>query len=292
MQRTGNIIAIKIYCDSFVKKYRGRIGMKPINRDKNNNIIVIQDIPVFYYTPFEQLQGIMNGVRGDEVRKLYDSMKLCTCGGKPFAIQTECMGDISFEIRCDNPDCERYVRRSVYDYDARRGDGNVIELAIRDWNAGLCYEDLKKMNDAEHDRIAIKVEDLKWKTIYANNMKGNPSEGIYCILHREEGSDHYYACKYSIIFQREESEPMFPKSGGDIDCYILFMKRYFGLESMLEYPEPSENDDDACSDVNNYGDFVRAYWTLEEAIIGAAARCGWQRINKETLIVLGSDGKR
>ena len=46
-----------------------------------------------------------------------------------------------------------------------------------------------------------------------------------------------------------------------------------------------ENKRTLCSgDVNDYGDFVRAYKTLEEAKAGALARCGWQGLNRETII--------
>ena len=40
----------------------------------------------------------------------------------------------------------------------------------------------------------------------------------------------------------------------------------------------------SSGDVNDYGDFVRAYKTLEEAKAGALARCGWQGLNRETII--------
>ena len=75
------------------------------------------------------------------------------------------------------------------------------------------------------------------------------------------------------------------------------MKRYFDVEGPLEYPEPCDKpdtynqdlkDDEGhtfCNnDINDYGDFVRAYRTLEDAKTGALARCGWQGLNRETII--------
>lgn len=240
---------------------------------------VIKNIPLYYITPFEYFQGILNGVDDNEIENLYNSINTCVCGGKPIGIQTECMGDFNFEIHCNNPSCNRYIRRSMYDFDVRRGDGDEIELAIRDWNDYLCQDDFTKAAQEEHQRVVIKAEDLEWKDIIANNIKNNPKEGIYCILHKKD-KNKYYACKWSIIFQSKEIEPMLINTKDTPDLYILFQKRYFDLKSPLEYPAPSE---DGFYDVNDYGKFVRAYRTLEEAKEGARVRCGWQGLNQDTL---------
>ena len=167
----------------------------------------------------------------------------------------------------------------MYDYDVTRDEDEIV-LAIRDWNNGLVYEDIKKKKDAEYERVRIKTEDLSWKTIYANNMINNPVEGVYSIIHANIGGA-LYACKWSICFQRKEKSPCV--STGEEDLYILFMKRYFNLKEPLIYPEPSENGNDGYG-VNDYGDFVRAYRTLDEAKEGAIFRCGWQGINRDTLV--------
>lgn len=240
------------------------------------DLYVVQDIPIYYFTPFERIQGMLNEIRGEKLDELYKSIYPCTCGGNPIGIETECMGDFDFEIHCDNPDCERYIRRSIYDFDVRRGDGTDIELAIRDWNNGLSQEDFDRRAEQERNRIVLKPEDLIWKDIFANNIKGNPNEGIYCILNKKT-ENGFYACKWSIIFQRKEIEPMFVSN--ETDLYILFMNRYFDLDEPLVYPDPSE---EGFYDINNYGDFTRAYRTLDEAKEGAIARCGWQGLNKDT----------
>lgn len=81
-------------------------------------------------------------------------------------------------------------------------------------------------------------------------------------------------------------------SGAPIEAYNLFMARYFMVQGPLSYPEPSRDFDwrnkegitfSACG-VNSYGDFVRSYRTLEEAKKGAVARCGWQGLNRDTIL--------
>ena len=90
-------------------------------------------------------------------------------------------------------------------------------------------------------------------------------------------------------------------SDAPIEAYILHMKRYFDVKGPLKYPKPSNHEDRSIindigkenkltlssGDVNDYGDFVRAYKTLEEAKAGALDRCGWQGLNRETIIKKG-----
>ena len=94
---------------------------------------------------------------------------------------------------------------------------------------------------------------------------------------------------------------MMISSDSPIEAYILHMKRYFDVKGPLKYPKPSNHEDRSIindigkenkrtlssGDVNDYGDFVRAYKTLEEAKAGALARCGWQGLNRETIIKKG-----
>lgn len=248
------------------------------DRILKDQLYTVKDIPLYYSTPFENIQGMINGV--EDVDALYKSIKPCTCGGKPVGWQTECMGDFDFEIHCDNPECNRFIRRSIYDFDVQRGDGDEIDLAVRDWNNGLIQDDFRKLAEQERERIVLKDEDLIWKDIYPNHIKGNPKEGIYSILNIKTG-DTFYACKWSIIFQPKEFEPMYVDRTCT-DLYILFYKRYFDLAKPLVYPEPRT--ESSFYEINSYGNFIRAYRTLEEAKEGARARCGWQGINSDTLI--------
>ena len=94
---------------------------------------------------------------------------------------------------------------------------------------------------------------------------------------------------------------MLISSDAPIEAYILHMKRYFEVKGSLKYPKPSNHEDWSIvndigksekrtlssGDINDYGDFVRAYKTLEDAKTGALARCGWQGLNRETIIKKG-----
>ena len=245
-----------------------------------DDLYKIKDIPLYYFTPFEYIQGMLNGIEDNQIENLYQSIKPCTCGGKPIGIQTECMGDFDFEIHCDNVNCNRFICRSMYDFDVTEEE-DEIALAIRDWNKGLIQEDIDKIKEAEHKRVKLRDNDLIWKDIIANNLIGNPKEGIYTILNKKNEDNTYYACKWSIVFQPKEIEPQLIDNS-NIELYILFHKRYFYLDMPLSYPNPKE--DKGFYEVNDYGDFVRAYKTLEEAKLGALARCGWQGLNKDTIL--------
>ena len=194
----------------------------------------------------------------------------------------EYMGDFDFTIYCDNPNCEREITRSCYDFDVTP-EQDEIALAIRDWNDGLSQDDIDLANEKERNRLLLTKDDFNWKPIYANNLIQNGQDGWYAILHAKKDGK-FYVCKWSILFQREELEPMYQAQDAETECYILFMERYFDLSEPIIYPEPSE--EASFYDVNEYGSFVRAYKTLEEAKSGAIARCGWQGINKDTLEVI------
>ena len=248
------------------------------------DLYVVRDVPIYYSTPFENVQGMLNGVDSDKLEEIYESIEPCTCGANPWVSQAESMGDFSITIFCDNPYCRRRIQRSTYDFDVQRGDGDEIELAIRDWNNGLSQEDVKAAQDKEYERIRIKPEDLEWKALYPNNVLQNTKHGIYSIAHtvREDGS--LYASKWSIVYQMEEFEPMGSRFDAEVEAYILFHKRFFNLEEPLSYPEPSNCEMDEGYGVNDYGHFIRAYKTLDEAKEGAAARCMWQGINRDTIM--------
>lgn len=244
------------------------------------HVYKIKDIPLYYLTPFETIQGMINGVDRDKVEDLYKSIDKCTCGGNPIGIQTECMGDFDFEVHCDNPNCDRYILKSMYDYDVTE-ESNEIDLAIKAWNFGYNQDLIEKMKKDHHEQIRIKPEDLIWKPVYANHLLGNPIEGIYCILNINF-NNKIYACKWTILYQYKEISPMCISRDREVDMYILYMNRYMDLDEPLVYPEPLE--DKSFYEVNNYGDFIRAYRTLDEVKEGAIERCGWQRINQNTLI--------
>jgi len=125
----------------------------------------------------------------------------------------------------------------------------------------------------------------------------NGIEGLYCLIFKKSG-DGIYCCKWTIEYQYKEIEPMLISSDSPIEAYILHMKRYFDVKGSLKYPRPNNHRDwDIIrgihkesrrtlhnDDINDYGEFIRAYKTLEEAKAGALARCGWQGLNRETVV--------
>ena len=71
------------------------------------------------------------------------------------------------------------------------------------------------------------VEDMAWKPIYPNNMKGNGLDGYYCLMLHKDKEGKVSGRKYSIVFQNEEVE----RGTGlvnpnKINGYILFEKVY------------------------------------------------------------------
>lgn len=123
----------------------------------------------------------------------------------------------------------------------------------------------------------LSINDLTWKPIYPNNMKTNGLDGYYCLLLHKNENGTYGARKYSIKFQHKELEA----GTGHVDpniieMYVLFEKCYPKIVGKLSYPDASEcgtpkdlwcNNDNALNsaDINDCGEFVRAYTNIEDA---------------------------
>lgn len=119
------------------------------------------------------------------------------------------------------------------------------------------------------------VDDLIWKPIYPNNMRGNGLDGYYCLMLHKDKEGKVSGRKYSIVFQHEEVE----KGTGlinlnKINGYILFEKVYCEIVGPLDYPEALENDAPdlwhskntlSSSDMNDKGSFIYAYDNIEDA---------------------------
>ncbi len=250
-------------------------------------------LDIMYFTPFEELRGYMNGKSPKQVIEFFERIEKCTCGGEPTVKQIEGMGDLDTIIACKK--CGRSVRQSCYDRESS-DDPNCEELALEKWNAGMTQEEINLIREEKLEKRRLHEEDLVWYPLYPNNMSCNEVDGIYCLLFmRSEKS--IYCCKWTIKYQLQEKEPMVIGSDSPIEAYILHMKRYFDVKGPFNYPEPRkledwsitdvEKEDErtlSSEDVNDYGDFVRAYKTLEEAKAGALARCGWQGLSRETII--------
>ena len=134
-------------------------------------------------------------------------------------------------------------------------------------------EDRKGQERQEQERIreaverayALTAEDLDWKPYYPNNMLQNGQEGWYCVIQGPNGEN---ARKYTIRFQYPENEDCAACPGMGVDRYILYERRYWDNDGRIEYPEPSRGfpgHDSAALGVNDFGSFVYAHKTLEQA---------------------------
>lgn len=257
----------------------------------------VKTLDIMYYTPFEELRGYMNGKSPKQIIKYFDRLEKCTCGGEPKVKQIEGMGELDTIITCK--ECGRSIHQS--DYDRESGDDpGCEELALRKWNAGMTQEEIDRIKEEKWEKKRLHEEDLVWHSVHPNNMPCNGSKGLYCLLFKKSGKS-IYGCKWTIQYQQKEIEPMLSSIGSPIEAYILHMKRYLDVKGPLKYPRPNNHRDwDIIrdihkenrrtlhnDDINDYGDFVRAYKTLEEAKAGALARCGWQGLNRETIIRKG-----
>lgn len=243
---------------------------------------------VYFHSFCEDIRGYLPGKEVKDILALDKEIKPCTCGGRAELHEYDGMGDGSYDIICK--ECGRILTRGSYDVDIRTWD-EVLPACIRDWNAGKSAEDIQAMNEAEYERITITAEELVWHELRPNNMLGNSHEGYYSLMFMKR-NNKIYCCKWTIMFQKEEIAPMGISSDSPIEAYTLFMERFFEVKGPMSYPEPtkdsrwemdSENTFIPCG-VNSYGDFIRSYKTLEDAKIGAAARCGWQGLNRDTIL--------
>lgn len=247
---------------------------------------------IYYHSLGEDLRGFLSGKKIDEILEIEKRIHKCKCGATAELHEWEGMGDGDYTISCSK--CERSIRRSCYDVDINTWE-ELLDACIRDWNAGLLTEDIEKVNQAERERIRLRKEDLIWHNYYPNNMINNGIEGCYSLVFKaEEGS--IYCCKWTILFQQEEIEPGCSYFDAPIEAYNLFRRNYYAVKGPMNYPNPEEKQDlwsdsvdTFTSDgVNDEGDFIRSYKTLEDAKTGAVARCGWQGLNKDTILPIES----
>ena len=143
------------------------------------------------------------------------------------------------------------------------------------------------MNDEEQNirnivnfADSLEPENLVWKPIHSNNIITNDIVGYYALVLNKDLDGRIFGRKYSILFQLEEN-PAYRGEGllardAQVELYILFEQSFSDIIGPLEYPEPRPADspfqDEAqrgitLSDMgmNEYGDFIRAYPTLELA---------------------------
>lgn len=111
-------------------------------------------------------------------------------------------------------------------------------------------------------RKARDLKELDWREYHPNNMVQNPLEGYYAIVNGDG-----CARKYTILFQWREDKDhpgCITRQGGP-EMYILFEKAY--NHRIKNYPKPVEGNINfnGMRDINDYGEFVRAYINIEDA---------------------------
>lgn len=109
-------------------------------------------------------------------------------------------------------------------------------------------------------RKARDLKDLDWKPYYPNNIPSNGLEGYYVIVNGDNS-----ARKFTILFQYGQDEDGLVRKGDEPELYILFCKIY--PEKKEEYKQPSEDSSMITNyeDINEFGDFIRAYHDIDKA---------------------------
>ena len=159
-----------------------------------------------------------------------------------------------------------------------------------------CEEKEHKRLEKEYNERKLTSDILEWKPIYYNNMYYDciPENGIYCFLLKDvDGYAH--GIRISIEYQWEEKEPFCRSSNAAVEQYILFEKDYGLIDGKLSFNNPKDYKSISPKyyslidtlddwDLNNSGEFVRAFMSLEEAKEYAVEVADRKIYNKENLI--------
>lgn len=126
--------------------------------------------------------------------------------------------------------------------------------------------------EKEHKEKELSEKHFNWLPLYPNNIpgEGGDERGWYCLLFKEcDGKIDGH--RFTILYQREEIKPLCGYLNAKIEKYILLERRYYNVIGNLKYKNPMEEWNDLYEytltdgDVNNYGEFIRAFDTLEAA---------------------------
>lgn len=148
--------------------------------------------------------------------------------------------------------------------------------------------------EKEREKIRLLPKHFEWKALYMNNSVQLLQEGEYALIFKRVNGE-MKAYKFSIIYQRQEVKPLQIRIDVPPELYILFENCYSEVEGPYCYPDPNDNGNTDLVeetntfhnlDINNYGEFVRAFRTMEEAKEYAAvvATSRWQ-VNCKNLYV-------
>lgn len=256
-------------------------------------------LPEVYYHEWEDIVCFLSGYDSiKEVSEIYNKIKPCRCGGNVELHEYAGMGELNYIIKCKS--CTNSLSRGIYDNkdlnDTETHENELLNELIDNWNNGVRQDEIDRISETEISRIKLQDSDLEWKEYRANNMEENDVEGLYSLVfYNNEGK--IYCCKWTIEYQLEEKEPGHIPYDAEIVAYNLYMKRFFEIEGNLHYPEPLKRDAYLFSEekgyitfsnsgINDKGVFVRSYPTLKKAKEGVLGRCGWQGINRDTIVIV------
>lgn len=133
----------------------------------------------------------------------------------------------------------------------------------------------RKESWLERRKLYITEEDINWQILYPNNQKTMFQLGEYALLFKKHDGE-VAGYRFSIVYQREETEPLVWKSLDAIEAYNLFEKKYEKVEGPLYYSEMQVKEityevfDEPWItlnqfEINNLGEFMRSFKTLDEA---------------------------
>ncbi len=131
-----------------------------------------------------------------------------------------------------------------------------------------------KEREEQRKSIALTSDNFIWKKLYQNNIPSDLEIGEYALILKNV-EERVVGCKFTILYQCEEMTPLCQEFGGSIQGYILLEQSYNDVQGPL-YINVGEKDEeylqafDCSSSLNNYcansyGDFIRAFKTIEEA---------------------------
>lgn len=145
-----------------------------------------------------------------------------------------------------------------------------IERVIEEKFADLLEKEHRRreMEERERERVKMCAEHFSWKPLYMNNMKSMPQIGEYALLFKQS-DNKVLGYKFSITYQMPMIEPMVVNAGEKPEMYILYVKRYEEVVGTFKYPDL----DVTCNcensfnefDINDIGEFQRAFMTIEAA---------------------------
>lgn len=170
------------------------------------------------------------------------------------------------------------------------------------------HEEEWKMSEEHFNRVIIKPDTYEWRKLYWNNAIPKDDsddswllQGYYLLLFKRTDEGCINGAMMTIAFQREEEKEGEHSMDAKIEAYNLFWQTFEDVRGTLEIPkyqgqsatkelESTFGGRLSCYCVNNRDNFIRTYFTLDEAKRAAMywlmVKCG---INIENVIPYGAD---